>query len=102
MTGEPEALAAKVCSDFHPARGTTPGSEAGPEVAHEPGAFCQPGDLGQGCSPCGLGVLPVKSCSLGVPPAVAPGPGTRAPAPVTLAELACQNRGCTPTWLILQ
>lgn len=28
-----------------------------------------PGDLEQGSSPSGLGVLPLKGCSLGAPPA---------------------------------
>ena len=92
VAGEPEALAARVCGDFHPARQTPLGPGAGPKAAHKPGAFCQPGDLEQGSSPSGLGVLPVKGCSLGVPPAAAPGPGTRALAPVALAELVCQNR----------
>lgn len=40
MTGEPEAPAVNVCSDFHMARWTSPGPGAGPEAAHEPGAFC--------------------------------------------------------------
>lgn len=59
-----EAPAARVCGDFHPARQTSPPR---PEAAHVPSAFCQPGDLGQGFSPSGLGVLRVKGFSLGGP-----------------------------------
>lgn len=67
---------------------------AGPEAAHTAGALCQPGDLGQGSSPSGLGVLPVKGCSLGAPPAAAPGLSTRALAPVAGAEVAFHWAGC--------
>lgn len=64
VAGETEALATRVCSDFHPARQTPLGPGAGPEAAHKPGAFCQPGDLEQGSSPSGLGVPPVTKGSL--------------------------------------